>query len=94
MIYKNKIKMKGNNVSKSNCKTKRFFFSNKQQFSTFSRIMGKVKIKFSSSIIQHIKKRGDIDLFLLNMKKDFTKMKKLWQVKKKFIKHIKNLNLK
>lgn len=57
----------GNNVSKSNRKTRRRFLPNLQSVAIYSEVLDQqVTIKVSSQGLRTIEKNGGLDLYLLN----------------------------
>lgn len=57
----------GNNVSKSNRKTRRRFMPNLQDVAIYSEILGQqVKMRITSHGLRTIEKNGGLDLYLLN----------------------------
>ncbi len=57
----------GNNVSKSNRKTRRRFMPNLQEVAIYSEILGQqVTLRLSSQGLRTIEKNGGLDLYLLN----------------------------
>ncbi len=57
----------GNNVSKSNRKTRRRFMPNLQEVAIYSEILGQqVTLRISSQGLRTIEKNGGLDLYLLN----------------------------
>ncbi len=56
----------GNNVSKSNRKTRRRFMPNLQEVAVYSEILGaQVTLRLSSNGLRTIEKNGGIDMYLL-----------------------------
>lgn len=57
----------GNNVSKSNRKTRRRFMPNLQNVAIYSEILGQqINMRISSNGLRTIEKNGGLDLYLLN----------------------------
>ena len=57
----------GNNVSKSNRKTRRRFLPNLQSVAIYSEILEQqITIKLSTNALRTIEKNGGLDLYLLN----------------------------
>lgn len=57
----------GNNVSKSNRKTRRRFMPNLQDMSVYSEILGsKINIRMTTRALRTIEKNGGLDSYLLN----------------------------
>ena len=57
----------GNNVSKSNRKTRRRFLPNLQDVAIYSEILGQqITMRISSHGLRTIEKNGGLDLYLLN----------------------------
>ena len=80
----------GNNVSKSNRKTRRRFLPNLQSVAIYSEILDQqVTLKLSTQGLRTIEKNGGLDLYLLN-----TPVSKLTAESKKFAKELNQLKLK
>ncbi len=57
----------GNNVSKSNRKTRRRFMPNLQDMSVYSEILGAmVNVRMTTRALRTIEKNGGLDAYLLN----------------------------
>ena len=66
-IVSGKKPQSGNNVSKSNRKTRRTFAPNLQSVSLYSEILGSsIKMRITPNGLRTIEKNGGLDLYLLN----------------------------
>ncbi len=66
-IISGKMPQSGNNVSKSNRKTRRTFAPNLQSASLFSEILGaSVKMRLTPNGLRTIEKNGGLDAYLLD----------------------------